>query len=73
MLYYLTKPKKVVTNDNQEINDDLEQGIIDEMLDVALTMNEMLKKNNESIDRIEIKVEKLDDEFILLKRKINDI
>ncbi len=64
------KSKKVV---------DLEQGIngesdnIDEMLDIALTMNKMLKNNNESIDRIELKVDKLDDDLITVKKKINDL
>jgi len=58
---------------------DLEQGIngesnnIDEMLDIALTMNKMLKNNNESIDRIEIKIDKVDDDFINLKKKMNDL
>jgi hypothetical protein len=64
------KSKKVV---------DLEQGIngesdnIDEMLDIALTMNKMLKNNNQSIDRIEVKVDKLDNDFISIKKKINDL
>ncbi len=64
------KSKKVV---------DLERGIngendnIDEMLDIALTMNKMLKNNNESIDRIEIKIDKVDDDFINLKKKMNDL
>jgi hypothetical protein len=58
---------------------DLEQGIngesnnIDEMLDIALTMNKILKNNNESIDRIEIKIDKVDDDFINLKKKMNDL
>lgn len=71
-----TKTKKVINLEkgqnynNQKINYDDK---IDEMLDVALNMNEILKKNNESIDRIEVKVNNLDDEFISLKRKINDI
>ncbi len=58
---------------------DLEQGIngesdnIDEMLDIALNMNKILKNNNESIDRIEIKIDKLDDDFINLKKKMNDL
>jgi len=58
---------------------DLEQGIngesdnIDEMLDIALTMNKILKNNNDSVDRIEIKIDKLDDDFINLKKKMNDL
>ena len=64
------KSKKIV---------DLEQGVngesnnIDEMLDIALTMNKILKNNNKSIDRIEIKVDELDDNFISIKKKINDL
>ena len=58
---------------------DLEQGVngesdnIDEMLDIALNMNKILKNNNESIDRIEIKIDKVDDDFINLKKKMNDL
>jgi hypothetical protein len=66
-----SKPRtKKVMNSQEEVHYDDK---IDEMLDIALTMNKILKKNNDSIDRIEVKVEKLDDEFTSLKRRINDI
>jgi hypothetical protein len=66
-----SKPKtKNVINSREEVRYD---DNIDEMLDIALTMNKILKKNNDSLDRIEVKVEKLDDEFTSLKRRINDI
>ncbi len=59
---------------------DLELGInneidnidnIDKMLDIALTMNTVLKSNNQTIENIEIVVDKIDDDFILLKNKIS--
>jgi hypothetical protein len=36
-------------------------------------MNKILKNNNDSVDRIEIKIDKLDDDFINLKKKMNDL
>lgn len=53
----------------QGINDDIDN--IDKMLDIALTMNTVLKSNNQTIENIEIVVDKIDDDFILLKNKIS--
>ncbi len=65
------KRSKKVVDLEQGINDESDN--IDEMLDIALTMNKILKNNNDSVDRIEIKIDKLDDDFINLKKKINDL
>ncbi len=64
------KPKPKPKKEQKDVYYD---DTIDEMLDIALTMNKILKKNNDNIEQIGVKVEKLDDEFTLLKRKINDI
>ncbi len=55
---------------------DLEQGLnddIDKMLDIALTMNTVLKSNNQSIENIEVIIDKIDDDFTLLKEKIGKV
>ncbi len=46
---------------------------IDQMLIIANNMNDMLKNNNKSLDRIDKKVNKLDNDFVTLKTKINNI
>jgi len=46
---------------------------IDQMLIIANNMNDMLKNNNKSLDRIDTKVNKLDNDFVTLKTKINNI
>ena len=52
----------------QGINDDIDN--IDKMLDIALTMNIVLKSNNQTIENIEVIIDKIDDDFTLLKDKI---
>lgn len=46
---------------------------IDQMLIIANNMNDMLKNNYKSLDRIDTKVNKLDNDFVTLKTKINNI
>lgn len=55
----------------QGLNDDIDN--IDKMLDIALTMNTVLKYNNQSIENIEVIIDKIDDDFMLLKDKISKI
>ena len=71
-------PKKEINKNEKVIKSiDLETGQtennIDQMLIIANNMNNILKNNNESIDKIETKINKLDNDFIILKTKINNI
>ena len=69
--YNLFEKEDKIQNIKKSI--DLEQGLnddIDKMLDIALTMNTVLKYNNQSIENIEVIIDKIDDDFTLLKDKI---
>ena len=70
--YNLFEKEDKIQNIKKSIN--LEQGLnddINKMLDIALTMNTVLKYNNQSIENIEVIIDKIDDDFMLLKDKIS--